>query len=313
MTVWSLGQRTGLSRTAIQAALSGPQVVRTHTLRPTWHLVVAEDLPKAQAATAERVRRQLGSFTRSLGLDGPTLARFTDWLVATLAEGPRTRAALREAAELAGFAFDGMTMGIAMLHAELDLVVCDGPPEGRAQTYRLLAGTVDPDRPAAVRWLVEAFLRSHGPSSVRDVCAWSSLTVTDVRAALADLGHLVDRESVLDEERYWIGPLARAGWESPTAALINGYDEYVSGLSARSKAHLDPGNLATARPLAPIALVMVEGLVAGNWRRTLGRTAILEVHLLRDLDRDEEDSLSGAAQRYADFVGLPLELDLRRP
>jgi len=59
-------------------------------------------------------------------------------------------------------------------------------------------------------------------------------------------------------------------------------------------------------------ILVIDGQVAGGWRRTLDKDTVrVEVTLLAPLTADQEEALGLAAQRYAEYLGL--SLDLRPP
>lgn len=315
MTLWSLGMRTGQSREEVLRDLAAGEVVRTRAMRPTWHFIHREHLARVQAATAHRVHQVARPVYRSQGLDESTLSEWATWLTGQLRDGPLTRDQLK--ARLAGsrFAFDGMTLGFALMWAELELLIASGPPAGLVHTYQLVATGPRPDRDDSVRWLVERILASHGPSSLADICAWSGLTIGDVRRALSDLGSLVTSAEVLGEPRHWIGAVDEGGWPAePTVALLNGFDEYISALHARSKSHLDPQGLYQVRRGTPFAVLMVDGTLAGHWRRTSSARSIrIDVQLLRTLNPDEQAGLDVAAEDLGQFTDLPATLTTTGP
>ena len=88
--VWSLGMRSaGTTHDGIVAAFDAGDLLRTHLLRPTWHLVAPADLGWILAATADRVHQKNAGMYRREGVDAATTAR-----------GPRP--AGRDAARAAG-------------------------------------------------------------------------------------------------------------------------------------------------------------------------------------------------------------------
>src|SRR3954447_26968078 len=77
--LWSLGDRTGLPLAAVEAPVLAGALIRTHVLRPTWHLAPAEDLRWMLALTAPRVQAFNASYYRANRLDAAALehARLT--------------------------------------------------------------------------------------------------------------------------------------------------------------------------------------------------------------------------------------------
>lgn len=316
MTLWSLAQRTGTTRDHALDALATGTVVRTHAMRTTWHFVHRDDLVAVQVATADRVHKLLRPMLAQKGLGEADLRAWRAWLSDLLAAGPLTRAQVKSRLPGSPFGFDGMTLGFALMWAELELLVASGPPRGQVHTYQLVeAGWPRPDRDVAIGRLLERFLASHGPSTIGDVCAWSGLTVASVRGALSDLASQVESEQLAGARRYWIGPVVGAGWpREPTVELLNGFDEYVSGLDARSKTLLDPDGLNRQRPGTPFALVMIDGALAGHWRRAAAAGSVrVQVHPLRALSAAECDGLAAAVSRYSQFADRPATWEMVTP
>jgi Winged helix DNA-binding domain len=304
-SLWSLSQRTGQTRNQILAEFQAGRFVRTHAVRQTWHFVRREDLARVQAATADRVHQASAGMYRSIGLDPDALDSWARWLRRRLALGPMTRVQLRAALEADGRPMENFTMMIALMWAELELIIANGPLQDKAQTYRLLEDEPLPDRTESITWLVNTFLASHGPSSVADVAAWSSLKRSDIRGALDRIG----AESAQGPEGtcYWAdGPPVG---QTPGTKLLNGYDEYVGGLSAASKRALDRDGLALERRGAPIHCIMSNGYLAGYWRRKEQRsgTSLLLIPRRR-LGADERTGLAEQAAAFAAFTGSDVEV-----
>ena len=207
LTRWSLAMRTGHgSDPDLRAALDSGSVVRTHVLRPTWHLVPADDLRWLLALTSPRVVSSMRAQRRRLGLDdADVVAR----------EHTRLADALRDhrylsRRELAREDLRGERLGTMLLLAELDGLICSGPLDTRGQhTYALVEERVPPaparDRDDAIRELVLRFFTGHGPASVAHLVRWARLVTREVSAALADLGsELTSTE--LDGVTLWFAP-----------------------------------------------------------------------------------------------------------
>src|ERR1051325_11484773 len=86
---WALAMRMRGSTTAgaIDRALDQGRIIRTHVLRPTWHLVAAEDVGWMLALTAERVQQRLAFAYRNLGLDSATRVRAASQFERALRDG----------------------------------------------------------------------------------------------------------------------------------------------------------------------------------------------------------------------------------
>ena len=81
MAMWAVGLRMAGGGPvgaveAVEAACDEGRILRLHVLRPTWHLVAAEDLRLVLQVTADRVHQANAFMYRSLELDRPRLDRF---------------------------------------------------------------------------------------------------------------------------------------------------------------------------------------------------------------------------------------------
>jgi hypothetical protein len=86
--------------------------------------------------------------------------------------------------------------------------------------------------------------------------------------------------------------------------LMPDYDEYGMAYKDRS-ALAFPGRDDWTLPWN--RAVVVDGVIAGSWQRTLGREAVTVEIQMFDLPEDDSRVVA-AAEEYARFVGRPLDL-----
>jgi hypothetical protein len=96
-----------------------------------------------------------------------------------------------------------------LMHAELEALICSGPVAGGEHTYALMGRRVPggrrPGRAEALAAIALRYFTGHGPATERDLAHWASLTVTDVRAGLAQVrGQLGSFEH--DGRTFWHAP-----------------------------------------------------------------------------------------------------------
>jgi len=320
---WSLGQRVpGLRAADADRGYDSGELVRTHVLRPTWHFVAPRDLRWLLALTAPRVHQLNAHYYRKVGLDAGTMAASRAAVERLLADGePRTRAQVLEALAAGGLPFEGMAGTYALMGAELDGVVCSGPRIGRQHSYVLVDARVPPAPPAeaalaadpdaALAELVHRFFASHGPATVHDLRAWASLTVADVRRGLEAVGDRLASVAV-DGRTFWFEPPAddyRA--PSPAVHLLQACDEYLVGHANSKDLILPAGDYDLwARRRRFNGVVVLDGRVAGDWRRKVTRDrVVVEVHALDPFEGAAADALRAAADAHGRFLGdLTVEL-----
>ena len=312
---WAIGLRaTGLTEAAVERAYDQGSILRTHVLRPTWHLVAADDIRWLVALTGPRVTARLGPRHRYLELDDRTVARSRAALTRALQKGALTR---REAGEMLQRARIHVTperLTHLLVLAELEGLVCSGPLRDRQTTYALMDQRVPAAPPVgrdeALARLAARYFLSHGPATVADFAWWSFLPLGDARAAIDRAGPAVPRDAVVAKA----GPgrtIARRRPSGATAWLLPDFDEFLVAYKDRSavlgRVPIDPRDTLTHT-------VLIEGRAVGSWKA--GRPARLSraaaaarptvsvaVAPRVRLTRSDWASIRQAADRYARFLG----------
>jgi hypothetical protein len=314
---WALGLRMrAATDTLVERACAEGAILRTHVLRPTWHFVTPADIYWMLALTAPRIHALNAPHYRKLELDQELFRRSTTALTHALQGGNQlTRDQLRDVLAQAGIATAGeLRMSYILMRAELDGVVCSGARQGKQFTYALLSErapqTQRLERDQAVAELAGRFFRSRGPATVQDFAKWSGLTVADARSGLEAISSQLEREQV-DGQWYWRPPATPALRErKPAAVLLSIYDEYISGYKDRS-AIIEPSYGARLQALgnALTAIIVLDGLVIGTWKRTLRKdTVSVETDIFATLTQAQSQAVASAIAQYAAFLqlsGLP--------
>jgi Winged helix DNA-binding domain len=311
---WALGLRMRAATDAsVEQAFTEGAILRTHVLRPTWHFVTPADIHWLLALTAPRVHALNAPYYRKLELDQDLHQRITRALERALAGGKQlTRDEVRDVLAQAGIATAGeLRMSYMLMRAELDGVICSGARRGKQFTYALLHDRAPHarhlERDHAVAELAGRFFLSRGPATVHDFARWSGLTVTDAKAGLEAIKSQLQHELV-DRQTYWRSPATPALPDRPPAALLMSiYDEYISGYKDRS-AMVAPsyGEKLQALGNALTAIIVVDGMVVGTWKRVLKKEGVLvTTDIFRALTDAESQAVEKAVEQYAAFLQLP--------
>jgi hypothetical protein len=312
--VWSLGMRSeSTTHDGIVAAFDAGELLRTHLLRPTWHLVAPADVGWILAATADRVHVKNGSMYRQTGVDAATAGHTAD-LLQVMLEGGRslTRPEIGERLASAGVESpSGMRLTYLVMHAELEGLIVSGPLRGQQHTYALLgerlAGRPEhaPDDPPAELW--RRFVIGHGPTSVRDFARWSSLTLTAARAAAARVADRLESATVGEEELWWDpdAPELDPAAAREAVRLLPLYDELplsyprLSFPLAAGHPHPPDDDLRWGSVIAGLANV-------GVWRRTIvdgrRRTVRVSAALAPGTSARERSAADTELERLAAFL-----------
>lgn len=313
--LFSLGLRTRHSTyAAVRSELDAGTFVRTHILRPTWHLVAREDLRWILALTSPRVLAGAAGRHRQLGLDDPQRLDDGLTLLAELLQDKqfRTRPELGDAfVERRSSIRPGEQLGHLLMVAELQGLVCSGPVRGVHHSYALVdevvPATPDLDEADAHRELVRRFFAGHGPATVKDFTRWSSLTVAGTKVALAELGDVLEKVDV-EGTPHWFDPtvVPRRSPGAPAAYLLPVYDEVVLSYPTVNFPAA-PDHPYAQHPDPFWARVVLDETTVGLWKRTV-RDDVVEVdlRLAPSVDDRGRAQVRAAAERLAGFLGRDL-------
>jgi hypothetical protein len=324
---WGVAQRLDDGDdAAVAAACDAGRILRTHVLRPTWHLVAPDDIRWLLELSAPRVRAQMAYMDRQHDLDEVVFRRAGARIVRALEDaedGTLTREQLGAALAAARIEAEGTRLAHLVMRAELDGLICSGPTRGKTQTYALLAARAPRARvlrrDEALAELALRYLRGHGPAQAGDLAWWSGLTVAEAKKAIEMAGPTVESETVGDKvyHRARLGSPAPRRSSVSSIQLLPNFDELVIGFKDRDVTLDDelveraPSDwLETLRA----HFVARNGRIVGSWRRELGKEDVrVQASVLVTLSDDERRALEKAARRYARSVGLALVLELECP
>ena len=321
---WSLGARAdGATDEQVEHALDSGAILRTHVLRPTWHFVLPADIRWLLTATAPRIRARDARRYAQLGLDADTFGRAAQVFAAALHGGRAlTRAEMAAALAGAGISTEGQRLPYLLMSAELDALICSGPRRGKQHTYMLLEerapGARDLPRDEALAELARRFFGGHGPATAKDFAVWATLTVAEARAAVEAAGPGLAAEDQ-GGLRFWAPAEGPGSWGErpaaprlPSVHLVQGYDEIVMGYTETKPLLARPGSSwEPATPPVFRLVVLLDGGVAGFWRRSLKRDrVIVEVAPLERLSDPAVAALEAEAARYGAFLGLPAQVGI---
>jgi hypothetical protein len=282
--------------------------LRTHVLRPTWHYVSPDDIRWLMTLTAPRIRKPMEQMLRSLGLEEHQVRAAHDRIAEMLSGGAQlTRAEIGERLRADGIPAEGQRLAMVMFSAETSLLVCNGAMCDGSHTYALLEERVPPgrslDHDEALAEVALRYFTGHGPATERDLSYWATMTVTDVRAGLAQVSDRLERFEH-DGRTYWHGtdPPPDSQTLQPRGHLLQILDEAYRGYQD-SRHVIDAAGLEPRGRGASIGMALVDGQMVGDMRRTLGPgEVVFEIGLFRPLDEGEVAAVHDAAARYGAFL-----------
>jgi hypothetical protein len=318
---WGIAQRSAsLTEADIDRAFAQGRILRTHVMRPTWHLVTPQDIRWMLALTSRRVNAANALYYRKLGLDEAVFARSNALLIKVLQGGNQlTRPELAIALQHGGIyetTHDRLRLIYLLMRAELDGVICSGALRGKQHTYALLdeqAPLIQPlERDEALAEFARRYFTSHGPATLKDFIWWSGLTPADARTGL----ELVKPQliaQVVAGKTCWLSPKSPVKLSSPIAHLLPAFDEYTVAYQDRSPI-LDPQYKEQARASNGM-VVLLDGHITGAWKRTVSKkTVMVEIRPFKAPTDAQGQAIQAAAERYGTFLGLPVvPIDINPP
>jgi Winged helix DNA-binding domain len=308
--LWSLRLRSAAGTEAqVRAAFDRGEFLRTHVLRPTWHLVAPEDIGWLLQVTAPRVQQLNGTIYRQHGLDQAALDRAAATIADALAGGVElTRA------ELGGLlGTSGIRLAYQVMNAELEGLIVSGAMRGAQHTYALLTDRVPPGRRRSgdLSELAFRFYAGHGPASEPDLARWATLTRRQAAEATAAVGSRLAFVE-LDGERLWFTRDAPEPWPDPAygALLLPLYDELTLSYPTVNFPVAEGHPHSTGEDLF-VGCVVIGDRNVGLWRRTVrGGRVVVEVAVAPGLSPEQHQAVRTAAAELAGFLDRELELTI---
>jgi len=252
------------------------EVIRTHILRPTWHIVAAEDYREFMELTAPNIRPSLKYRRAQLGLDDEIFSITNPALKEMLDKGNHlTREQITEELRPLIPGLDSSMMNHILIEAELNCFICSGRITDGKATFALaeeVLSNEDLKKPVdleeAKKKMAYKYFSSHGPATIADFSWWSGMPVGVCRKALAMVKDQM--ESFTDgKTEYWFNPsVVNHQSNIPELVFLPAYDEFIIAYRDRS-AVLSSESHTTAISSNGVfrPVVVHNGKVVGLWSK----------------------------------------------
>jgi hypothetical protein len=309
--LWALGLRMrSANEASVESALARRQLIRCWPMRGTLHFVAADDARWITQLVAPRViKRNAARFKREFDVDAAVVDRARDAVTRALEGGRRVeRAALYAALEARRIGTSKSRGLHILLWLAMDGTICLAGRAGKQHTFALLDEWIPKsrtyDREAALAELARRYFTSHGPATRSDFMWWAGITAQDAIAAISLAGPAIAAIRI-DGTPYYgatTTPRPRSA-RKPRVSMLPAFDEYTVGYRDRSMLVAETRSHRAISLLGPV--IVVDGLVVGNWKRTLTRERVtVETHLSKPMTRPEGEALASAAREYGEFLGM---------
>lgn len=314
MSLWAIGvRRPSLNQPAVISAINKGEIIRTHVLRPTWHLVAADDMHWMLQLTAQSIKNTLKSRHKQLEIDEPLLHQVYNLFSDSFKDLEFvSRQQLFDRLKSAGIALHDNRGAHFLLLAELDGLLCSGEVSKNETTYCLYEQRIKIktklSREEAIHRLTKLYFQSHGPATLEDFCWWSGLKKTEARQGLASWHG--DLESIhLETATYYLfSKIQQAPLKDRPILLIPAYDEIIISYADRSAllpTTIQPQVISANGFFRPV--IMLNGLVVGLWKIVKQKQSIkLEINWLKTPTNKNIKIILEEISHYGQFLELPV-------
>ncbi|GHM98712.1 hypothetical protein WSM22_02020 [Cytophagales bacterium WSM2-2] len=318
MSKWAVGVRLpGTTDKTVEDLIDEAEIVRTHVMRPTWHLVAAEDIRWMLTLTAPHIKASVKSMQKKIGVDEP-LFKKTSKIIEKSLEGNKylTRPELMEELKKKKITTDNLQAIHIMFDAELNNIVCNGPMRGKQFTYALMDERIPSTkvltRDEALHTLAKKYFTSHGPATIQDFIWWSGLPTADARKGLESIKSTITSTKI-SEDTFWFPEPPSKKIATPPLLFLPAYDEFMISYKDRT-ASLDPKfteqTITGNGIFKPI--IVVNGKVVGIWARVVKKgTVIVEPKFFRGAQKLSKKEMEETLSSYGEFLGLEVVVKSR--
>ena len=312
MVKWAVGMRLkSATIQAVEKALHEGEILRTHVMRPTWHLVAAEDIRWMLKLSAQRIISANDSFAKGYDLDIPNevYTKAHDLLEKILCgKKSLTKQEIAEHFNRSGIVADNHRMTRFMARAEQEGIICSGEDRGSKCTYALLEERVPPmpelTKDESLARLARSYFRSHSPAVLQDFIWWSGLPVSDAKQAVYLIASELTTEQWKEQTWYIHDTCRTRGKLSGHIHLLPSYDEYLLGYKDRTDVlPLEHYSKAFTNNGLFFPIVLHNGQVIGNWDKSVKKKSVdLKYSWFRQVADMNEETLERERQKFTRFL-----------
>ena len=312
MVKWAVGMRLkSATIQAVEKALHEGEILRTHVMRPTWHLVAAEDIRWMLKLSAQRIISANDSFAKGYDLDIPNelYTKAHDLLEKILCgKKSLTKQEIAEHFNRSGIVADNRRMTRFMARAEQEGIICSGEDRGSKCTYALLEERVPPmpelTKDESLARLARSYFRSHSPAVLQDFIWWSGLPVSDAKQAVYLIASELTTEQWKEQTWYIHDTCRTRGKLSGHIHLLPSYDEYLLGYKDRTDVlPLEHYSKAFTNNGLFFPIVLHNGQVIGNWDKSVKKKSVdLKYSWFRQVADMNGETLERERQKFTRFL-----------
>ena len=304
---WAIGVRLSeCTEELINESYNKGEILRTHVLRPTWHLITPENIRWMLELSAKRIIRSMKSRDSELGLTDEIYAKCYRIIERALEkEDCITRDGLVNVLHNAGMKVNSSQLYHVVTGAEATGIICSGVLCDNKYTYALLEKRVPAAKPLtkeeSLAKLARIYFTGHGPATLQDFVWWSGLPVSEARHGLEAVRSAFVSETV-NEQEYWMPDIDFMPSVVSTLHLLPAFDEYIVGYKDRTAVITSENHKKAISSNGVFRPVVVKnGRVIGLWKKTNSRKKAIAITSFEPVDPETQQQIDRSAEKFLDL------------
>ncbi|MHB9055234.1 MAG: winged helix DNA-binding domain-containing protein [Paludibacteraceae bacterium] len=274
-----------------EEALNSGEILRTHIMRPTWHLVSRDDIYWMLELTTPSLIRLSDTRNRQLELTNEILSKSYRILEKELEGKELSREKIDKMLKDQDIRTDENRLSHILCMAEYKKLITSGTVKGNRQNYVLFDDRVPIKktltREESIIKLTERYFQSHGPATIADFAWWSFLPLKEIRWALKELKDKFFQEKVGDEIYYFTHKFIKEKSIKNSIHLLPAFDEFLISYKSKHVYIADHHLLkvtSTNGLFRPI--IIMNGEIIGLWKYGSSKNKKIEISLFAESGKE---------------------------
>jgi hypothetical protein len=310
MAKWAIGSRLPYTvDSLIETSIEKAEIIRTHILRPTWHLVSSDDIYWMLMLSAPQIKSATKSRDKNLGIT-ESIYEKSNMLFEKILDGGKqlTRAEIVKEFTRAHLDTESNRLNHFLMRAEIEGIIFSRNSGSNKQTYSLLRENVPHTktvtRDEALANLAHRYFSSHGPATIQDFSWWSGLSVTESKRALEMVKQGLISETIENQVFWFSSSFSFPEYKKDTLFLLPAFDEFIISYRNRTASiPLEYQNKAFSSNGIFRPVIVANGQVIGIWKRTIKKDEVfLETEWFQSKDIKFKDKILETAKPYGNFL-----------
>ncbi len=316
MSKWAVGIRLiGSKEKSIEEAVNSGEIIRTHVLRPTWHLVAAGNVNWMLDLTAMKIKSAYKARHKELELSRQVFRKTNSILEDSLRdENHLTREELISKFEKAGIATGNNRASHIFAHAELEKLICSGRIKNGKQTYALFSEripkVVSLSKEESLANIAKIYFASHGPATLDDFVWWAGLSLTGAREAIESIKSILLSETIHNATYFFMNDTSASFEKRNYIFLLPAFDELIIAYkNRRIILPLEKHSKAISNNGMFWPVIIHNGEAVGVWSRSIQKDILhIELKLFQQQKNRNTKLIERASMQYGNFLDKQIEL-----